>query len=67
MYYKNNKKKITLVDLEGLVHIQKYKKYKIHTSLVNYTKELFQITKTIMINYLLLFDITRNIIINLFK
>ena len=35
MYYKNNKKTITLVDLEGLVHIQKHKKYKMHTSLIN--------------------------------
>ena len=67
MYYKNNKKTITLVDLEGLVHIQKHKKYKMHTSLVNYTKELFQITKTVTINYILLFGIIKNILINLIK
>jgi glycosyltransferase involved in cell wall biosynthesis len=63
LYYKSHNKRIKIIDLEGLIHFPKYKKYRFHISLKNYTKETFQILRTIALNYLMVFTIIKNIII----
>jgi len=63
LYYKSHNKRIKIVDLEGLIHFAKYKKYRLHVSLRNYMKETLQILKTIALNYFMVFTIIKNIII----
>lgn len=68
LYFKtknDTNKQILIVDLEGLYHIRKYKKYSKPKAAVNYIKAASQITQTIFVNYFLVFTIIKNVFTNL--
>ncbi len=63
---KNDKNKRTMiVDLNGLVHVRKYKKYSHHKAAINYAKAASQIVRTIFVNYFLIFTVVKNIFTNI--
>jgi len=63
---KNNTNKCTIiVDLKGLVHIRKYKKYSRPKAAINYAKATSQIVRTVFVNYFLIFTIIKNVLTNI--
>ncbi len=70
LYFKSKndtKKRTMIVDLKGLVHIRKYKKYSKYRAVINYAKATSQIVRTVFVNYFLVFMIAKNIFTNLKK
>ncbi|MGA1846969.1 glycosyltransferase family 2 protein [Deferribacter abyssi] len=60
LYYKSKNGKILIVDLDGLIHLKKYEKYRFDKALIDYLKATSQIVTTIFLNYLLIFNIFKN-------
>ncbi len=68
LYFKSKtdtNKQTIIVDLEGLVHVRKYKKYSRPKATINYAKAASQIVRTVFVNYFLIFTIIKNVFTNL--
>ncbi len=68
LYFKTKNetnKQTMIVDLKGLKHVRKYKKYSRSKAAVNYTKAASQIVRTVFVNYFLVFTILKNVFTNL--
>ncbi|RLD89820.1 MAG: glycosyltransferase family 2 protein [Bacteroidetes bacterium] len=68
LYFKSKtdlNKQTIIVDLKGLVHIRKYKKYSRPKAAINYAKATSQIVQTVFVNYVLIFGIIRNVFTNI--
>ena len=68
LYFKSKtdtNKQTIIVNLEGLVHVRKYKKYSRPKAAINYAKATSQIVRTVFVNYVLIFTIVRNVFTNL--
>jgi glycosyltransferase involved in cell wall biosynthesis len=68
LYFKSktgSNKQTIFVDLNGLVHIRKYKKYSRPKAAINYAKATSQIVRTVFVNYVLIFGIMRNVFTNI--
>jgi len=68
LYFKSKSNKNTktlIVDLEGLVHIRKYQKYKWNQAVFNYSKSASQIIRTVFVNYFLVGMVVKNIFLNI--
>ncbi len=53
LYFKSKNKTIKIVDLDGLIHLKKYEKYRLDVAALNYTKATLQIVKAVINNRLL--------------
>ncbi len=53
LYFKSKNKTIEIVDLDGLIHLKKYEKYRFGIAALNYTKATLQIAKAVINNRLL--------------
>ena len=63
LYYRSQNKKIKIEYLNGLEHLRKYQKSKLHVSIKDYSAEGMQILKTVAVNYMLFLIIIRNLIL----
>ena len=60
LYYKAQKKRLKYIALWGLVHPIKVQKHTFFNSLERYKKEIYEITRTLGINYSLLLLVFKN-------
>jgi glycosyltransferase involved in cell wall biosynthesis len=63
LYYRSQNKKIKIEYLNGLEHLRKYEKSKLHVSIKDYSAEGIQILKTVAVNYVLFLIIIKNLIL----
>lgn len=62
LFYTAQNKRIEYVYLWGLVHLIKFHKHSANTAMQKYWQEAYQISRSVMKNYMLFFFIIRNVI-----